>query len=90
MQRNLILSLTRTPSQLALHSAPGETNMVHIIAISTTKLGRRGAILDAIRANLPVVLAEKGCIEYGPAIDADDINAFQAKAGPDTVFAIEK
>jgi quinol monooxygenase YgiN len=65
-------------------------NMIHVVAIITAKPGQREAILAAIRANLPAVRAEKGCIEYGPAIDADGIGSFQTKAGPDTVFVIEK
>ena len=64
--------------------------MIHVIAIITAKPGQRGAILEAIRANLPAVRAERGCIEYGPAIDADGIGSFQTKAGPETVFVIEK
>jgi quinol monooxygenase YgiN len=64
--------------------------MIHVIAIITAKPGQRAGILEAIRANLPAVRAEKGCIEYGPAIDADGIGPFQTKAGPDTVFVIEK
>ena len=64
--------------------------MIHVIAIITAKPGRRSAILEAIRANLPAVRAERGCIEYGPAIDADGIGSFQTKAGPETVFVIEK
>ena len=48
------------------------------------------SILQAIQANLPAVRAEKGCIEYGPAVDAEGIGSFQTKAGPDTVFVIEK
>ena len=63
--------------------------MIHVIAIITAKPGQRDTILAAIRANLPAVRAEKGCIEYGPAIDADGI-AFQTKAGPDVVFVVEK
>ena len=64
--------------------------MVHVIAIITAKPGQRDAILAAFRANLPAVRAEKGCIEYGPAIDAEGIGPFQTKVGPDTFFAIEK
>ena len=64
--------------------------MIHVIAILTTKPGQRAAVLEAIRANLPAVRAEKGCIEYGPAVDADGIGGFQTKAGPDTIFVIEK
>ena len=64
--------------------------MIHVLAIITAKPGKREAILREFRANIPAVRAEKGCIEYGPAIDADGIGSFQTKAGPDTVFVIEK
>ena len=64
--------------------------MVHVIAIITAKPGQREAILAAFRAILPTVHAEKGCIEYEPAIDADGIGPLQTKAGPDTFLVIEK
>ena len=64
--------------------------MLHVVAIITAQPGQRDAILQAIRANLPAVRAEKGCIEYGPATDADGIGPFQTKAGPDAIFVIEK
>ena len=43
-----------------------------------------------MRDNLAAVRAEKGCIEYGPAIDAEGIGPFQTKVGSDTFFVIEK
>jgi quinol monooxygenase YgiN len=64
--------------------------MIHVVAILTTKPGQRATVLAAIRANLPAVRAENGCIEYGPAVDAEGIGGFQTKAGPDTIFVIEK
>lgn len=64
--------------------------MIHVIAIITAKPGRREAVLDAFRANVPAVLAEDGCIEYGPTVDADGSGSFQTKFGPDTFVAIEK
>ena len=64
--------------------------MIHVIAIITVKPGQRETVLTAIRGNLAAVRAEQGCIEYGPAIDADGIGSFQTKAGPDTIFVIEK
>ena len=64
--------------------------MIHVVAIITAKPGMREKILEAFRANLAAVRAEDGCIEYGPAIDADGIGSFQAKLGPDAFVAIEK
>ena len=64
--------------------------MIHVIAIITAKPGMRDAILQEFHANMPAVHAEKGCIEYGPATDADGIGSFQTKFGPDTFVVIEK
>ena len=64
--------------------------MIHIVAIITAKSGMREAILTEFRANMPAVHAEKGCIEYAPAIDAEGIGSFQTKFGPDTFVVIEK
>lgn len=64
--------------------------MIHVVAMITTKPGQRGTVLTAFRANMPAVLAEDGCIEYGPVIDAEGLGSFQAKVGPDTFVVIEK
>jgi quinol monooxygenase YgiN len=64
--------------------------MIHVIAIITAKPGQRDAILEAFRANMPAVHAEQGCIEYGPAIDAEGMGSFQTAFGPDTFVVIEK
>src|SRR6476659_4061135 len=61
--------------------------MIHVIAISTAKPGKREEVLAAFRANMPAVHAEQGCIEYGPAVDAD---GSPAKYGDDTFVVIEK
>jgi quinol monooxygenase YgiN len=64
--------------------------MIHVIAVITAKPGKRDAILEAFRANVPNVRAEHGCIEYGAAIDADPALPVQTKYGPDTFVVIEK
>lgn len=64
--------------------------MIHVIAVITTRPGMRDAVLQEMRANLPAVLAESGCLEYGPATDAADGPASQAPLGPDTFMVIEK
>src|SRR5687767_4335220 len=64
--------------------------MIHVIAVLTTKPGKRDEVLTHFRANIPAVLAEKGCIEYAPAVDADPALPIQAKYGPDTFVVIEK
>jgi len=62
--------------------------MIHVVAIITAKPGRREEVLAAFRANMPAVHAEAGCIEYGPATDAD--GGPGAKYGADTFVVIEK
>ena len=64
--------------------------MVHVIAVITAKPGQRKTILTHFRANVPAVRAEKGCIEYAAAVDADPALAFQTKWGADTFLGIEK
>ena len=64
--------------------------MIHVLAIVTAKPGMRDAILELFHANIPAVRAEKGCIEYGPAIDAEDLGSIQTKLGRDTFVVVEK
>ena len=64
--------------------------MIHVIAVIAAKPGKRDTILEAFRANVPNVRAEKGCIEYGAAVDADPALPVQTKYGPDTFVVIEK
>jgi quinol monooxygenase YgiN len=64
--------------------------MIHVIAIVTTKRGQRDSVLQAFRANVPAVRAEKGCIEYEPSVDSIPVLKFQTEFGPDTFVVIEK
>lgn len=64
--------------------------MIHVIATIDLNPGTREAFLAEFRKNVPAVLAEDGCIEYGPAVDADTGIPTQSKIGPDRVTVIEK
>ncbi|MEN9314047.1 MAG: putative quinol monooxygenase YgiN [Pseudomonadota bacterium] len=64
--------------------------MINVIAVITAKPGQREAVLAAFRDNIPAVLAEDGCIEYGPTVDADGFGSFQTKFGEDTFVVLEK
>ena len=64
--------------------------MIHVVAVLTAKPGMREQVLQHFRANVPAVLAEKGCIEYGAAIDSENAPAFQTKYGADTFVVVEK
>ena len=62
--------------------------MIHVIAIITAKPGQRSEVLDLFQANRPKVLAEAGCIEYGAAVDVENMGT--AAYGPDAFVVIEK
>ena len=64
--------------------------MIHVVAIITAKPGLRDKILTEFLANVPAVHAEQGCIEYGPAIDAEGMGKIQTLLGADTFVVIEK
>jgi quinol monooxygenase YgiN len=64
--------------------------VIHVLAFITAKPGLRDQILAEFRANMPAVRAEEGCIEYGPAVDAEGLGGIQAKLGPDAFVVVEK
>ena len=64
--------------------------MIHVIAIITAKPGQRDTVLAAFRANMPAVHAEKGCVEYAPAVDTPGMGKIQTPLGPDGFMVIEK
>lgn len=64
--------------------------MIHVIANITTLPGKRADVLKAFIANIPAVLAEQGCIEYQPVVDATDATEFQTNVGADTFIVVEK
>jgi len=64
--------------------------MIHVIAFVTTKPGQRDAILREFHQILPKVHAEKGCIEYAPAIDTEGAPGVQTKLGQDAFAVVEK
>ena len=64
--------------------------MVHVLAVITAKPGKREEVLTHFRANVPAVRAEKGCIEYGAAVDAEAALPVQTRYGADTFVVVEK
>jgi quinol monooxygenase YgiN len=64
--------------------------MIHVVAVLTARPGKRQEVLTHFLANVPNVLAEKGCIEYVAVIDADPALPIQKPWGPDTFLVIEK
>jgi|SRR5687768_12612343 quinol monooxygenase YgiN len=61
--------------------------MIHVIAIITAHSGKRTELLELFQAVIPVVREERGCIEYGVAVDVP--NADPAFGG-DTYVVVEK
>lgn len=64
--------------------------MIHVIATIELAPGTRAAFLAEFRKIIPDVKAEAGCIEYGPAIDAETDIPIQVAIGADRVVIIEK
>lgn len=63
---------------------------VNVVAMITTKPGKRDEVLAAFKANVPAVHAEKGCIEYNAVIDMDGVGGFQTELGENSFAVIEK
>ncbi len=65
-------------------------SLVHVLAVITTKTGKRAEVLANFNANVPAVHAEDGCIEYGAVVDCADASTFATAYGSDTFVVIEK
>jgi len=64
--------------------------MINVIAIITTKPGKREEVLTAFSEIIPTVLEEEGCIEYEPTIDANDAPQIQTPLGLNSFVVVEK
>ncbi len=63
--------------------------MIIVVATVLCQPGRRDDFLKEFQAIVPLVRAEDGCVEYGPAVDAStDISA--QDTNPDRVTICEK
>lgn len=45
--------------------------MIHVLATITVRPGKRDAFVELLKANVPHVLAEDGCMVYAPGIDLE-------------------
>ena len=64
--------------------------MIHVIATIQLVPGRRADFLKEFHAIVPLVRAEKGCVEYGPTIDFQTMIPAQIPLRPDVVTVMEK
>jgi quinol monooxygenase YgiN len=67
----------------------GEDQMIHVIASIHIKEGHKSEFIDIFKANIPLVLEEKGCIEYVPTVDVPTGLAAQ-ELSADVVTIVEK
>ena len=64
--------------------------MIHVIATVTVHPGKRDALLTEFNRNVPNVLKEDGCIEYGAAVDVDSGLPVQGPLRENVVVVVEK
>src|SRR3990172_2140971 len=64
--------------------------MIHVIATIRTAAGRRDDFLAAFRELVPLVRAEAGCLEYGPAVDLETPISGLPPNRDDVVTVVEK
>ena len=64
--------------------------MIHVIATIELVPGRRAEFLVEFRKNVPLVEAEAGCLEYGPAIDFPSGFPRQVPIRENVVTVVEK
>lgn len=64
--------------------------MIHVIATIRLNPGTRGAFLAEFHKLVPFVLAEDGCLAYGPTVDEPTGLGVQELAGEDAVVVVEQ
>jgi quinol monooxygenase YgiN len=64
--------------------------MIFVVATVDLRPGSRAAFLAEFHKLVPLVRAEAGCIEYGPAVDVATGIAAQPAVREDTVVVLEK
>ncbi|MDP3039109.1 MAG: putative quinol monooxygenase [Deltaproteobacteria bacterium] len=64
--------------------------MIHVIATIELMEGKRDEFLKKVQQLVPKVKAEKGCLEYGPAIDVPTSIKAQMPVRENVVIMIEK
>ncbi len=64
--------------------------MLHVIATIEIHPGNRDAFLTEFHQIVPAVLAETGCVAYGPTLDAESDLSQQTLKGENVVTIIEQ
>src|SRR5438874_2130216 len=66
------------------------TDMIHVIATIEVVAGKRDALLAEFRKLVPLVRAEAGCLDYGPAIDVATGLAAQPPLRENAITVVER
>ena len=64
--------------------------VIHVIATVELVEGKRAAFLAEFRKIVPLVRAEEGCLDYGPAVDVATGLAAQGPVRDNVVMVVEK
>jgi quinol monooxygenase YgiN len=64
--------------------------MIYVVATIDLRPGTRSSFLAEYEKLIPLVRAERGCIEYAPALDVASGIASQLQVREDTVVVVEK
>ncbi len=64
--------------------------MIHVIATIEVHEGQRDALLAEFRKLVPLVRAEAGCLDYGPAVDVPTDIAAQVPLRANVVTVVER
>ena len=64
--------------------------MVHVIATIEVVEGKRDKFISIFKENLPNVLAEDGCLDYGPTVDLDSGIPVQMPVRDNVVTVVEQ
>lgn len=64
--------------------------MIHVLATVELHPGQRAAFLAEFHKIVPLVLAEAGCLAYGPTVDTPTDIAAQGTLRPDVVVIVER
>ncbi|MBI2823172.1 MAG: antibiotic biosynthesis monooxygenase [Planctomycetia bacterium] len=64
--------------------------MIHVIATVQLAAGRRADFLKEFHAVVPLVKAEAGCLDYGPAVDVASGIPLQGPLRGDVVVVVER
>lgn len=65
-------------------------NMIHVIATVEVVEGQQDAFLAEFRRVVPLVRAEAGCLDYGPAMDVATDIAAQVPLRTNVVTVVER